>query len=279
MTLYDYVILRRKKMRINQRQQIKISFSVADLPLNLSPEELFRLAQKLGVSGIEVIPGIKTFPHLKKLRYLSSYYNVPILTIHQPFFRGFGAISIEESLQLAKVFDASYVLHPNSFHPLTSQESRKYFARYRNLSRKLRVNILVENMASRYTLPVLRNLKKPHPSTSDLMRLQSICEKYQFGITLDTSHFQSPTPHLTSEFQAVEKLIKNIHLSNFTTERQHLSLTCGQLKTKELLLYLRSTGYSGLVTLELSPNVFVNRNDYYNALISSISLVKKYLWD
>src|SRR3989338_10198802 len=70
-------------------KKAKISVSVADLPINISPERLFAVGKKLGIDGVEVVLGYKSFPPHIKLVKLSQKFGVPILSLHQPqsFFK------------------------------------------------------------------------------------------------------------------------------------------------------------------------------------------------
>jgi hypothetical protein len=62
----------------------KISFSITDLPIISSIKELFALAKKIKVDGIEGVLGYKTYFAFDNLKTLSNQYNIPILSIHQP---------------------------------------------------------------------------------------------------------------------------------------------------------------------------------------------------
>lgn len=254
-----------------------ISFSIADIPVNISIQELFSVAQEEGVSGVEILPGFKTFPHMKKLQFLTSKYNIPILSIHQPLLHGLGSIGQEASLQLASAFHALYTIHPLSSVATSSSKAEEYFTLWKNQSRKYHVPILLENMPKSYTLPLIRNIRKPHSSTSDLSTIQSICKKYDFGMTLDTTHLMKKHPEKELLSLPWKSSIKNIHLSDFSGSTQHMALGKGEQDTKSFLRFLRENHYKGIITLELSPKVFVNKKTYIEDLRQSVKFVRTHI--
>ena len=254
----------------------KVSFSIADIPLGVSIESLFAVARDLKTDGVEILPGFRTFPHLKKLKELISKYNVDILSVHQPLYTGFGVISEEIAIGLAHYFQAKYVMHPFSKYALNSIEAENYFYYMQKLLRRYNVKGFLENMPFTYSLPLVSQIqKRPHLSNTNLSALRKTCNEYGFGMTFDTTHCMQSDLTTVAGLQEALPLIGNIHLSDYSG-RQHLPLGNGKVDIGKFLTFLRKNNYSELVTLELSPRIFCPKGEYLRGLESSIKIVQGY---
>lgn len=256
---------------------MKISLSIADLPLNISIGETFALAKKLGFDGVEILPGFKTYSSISQLSKLSQKYNMPILSIHHQFWVGKALLSSRKAFKTANHFRAIIVVHPLKNHSVRSVRQNVFMKKISDLSQEYNVPVGIENMPPQSTLPIYKHFSKTHASTTRLLDVYTLCKKYGFGITLDTSHLAtSDIPSLKS-FAIIQSLIKNVHLSDYSLKKQHLGLGSGKLNTGKLLEALEKNNYKGLVTLELSPKIFSQKKKYYADIKQSLKLVRKLL--
>lgn len=257
----------------------RLSFSVADIPLGIAIEEYFLLANHLKVDGLEVVIGWKTRWALKKIKRLSKRYDVPILSIHQPAWSIAGFVQDEGAFKFAREFDAIYVTHPIVVQPMNSPKSIEYFEWLSKMKEKHNVDILIENMTNIYQLmPLLHYVsKKHHDSATSILSFEKVCKKYNLGFTLDISHLMEKRPHEAKGFAEVLPYLRNIHLGDYNSKKEHLRLGDGDLDYDSFLKYLKKIKYSGLVNLELCPRILNSREKYYKDITESVITVKKYL--
>lgn len=255
---------------------MKISLSIADLPFNIDIEDLFSMAVTLGFDGVEVLPGFKMSTILQ-LSDLSKKYNIPILSIHHPFWVGKYIISSEQAFAMAKFFNAVIVVHPLKNQSLSSIKQNDFMDQIVKLSKKTKVTVAVENMPIQSVLPIYKYFSKVHESTTQLLPLYEMCKDYGFGLTLDTSHFMTQDILSVEGFDKILPLIKNIHLSDCTKSKQHLALGDGYIDLEKLLKHLKKVNYSGLLTLELSPRLYSNKEKYYRDIEKSFFLIRSCL--
>jgi len=255
----------------------KISFSIADLPININIEYLFEFAQKNNVDGIEIVLGYKTFPGIKRLSKFSNHYNTPILSIHSPLLFGKLIYPIEEIFQMAQFFRAKLIIHPLKGQNVNSQNQKNYLLKMSQLQKKYEVEVLLENLSPRSSLPIYKYFSKADVSTTNIVNIYKLSKKYHFGITFDTSHFNNPSIHKSKDFKIIFPYIKNIHLSDFKKKNQHLALGEGCLDVEKFLRFLKKYKYCNLITLELSPHLYYSFNKYRIDLSDSINRMRK-LW-
>ncbi len=252
---------------------MKISLSIADLPFNIKIEDLFSKAANLGFDGVEVLPGFKisTIPQLSDL---SKQYSMPILSIHHPFWVGKYIFSSEKAFAMAKFFNAVIVVHPLKSQALSSLKQYDFMKQIAKLSKKANVVVAIENMPIKSVLPIYKHFSKAHKSITQLLPLYAMCEEFGFGVTLDTSHFMTQDILSVEGFDKIMPLIKNIHLSDCTDSKQHLALGDGYIDVEVFLKHLKKVNYSGLLTLELSPRLYSNKEKYYRDIEKSLFLIK-----
>lgn len=254
------------------KRTFQISLSIADLPFNIDPEKVFRIANEEKIDGIEVVAGIKFLPLLFKLRSF-SYLRLPILSIHQPVSLVKKIIGNNELFTLAGRLKAKVVIHPLKDRSLDHELQLKYFSAMSVYGKRYHVKILLENLAIKSSLPIF-NMFRVNLSTTKLENFAAISLKYKFGITFDTSHFGKESPGNNKEFLAIFNLIENIHLSDFDADKKHLALGSGIFETEKFIQFLKNKKYSGLVTLELSPRLFYSENKYLREIRNSLKLLK-----
>lgn len=255
---------------------MKISLSIADLPLNLTTEELFHLASKTGFDGVEMLPGIKTIPFLKKSSTLSEKYNLPILSIHKPFWIFNTLFPTGKIFSIAKKFQALLVVHPLQKYSMSSKEQVRFLKYLAKHSEKNGVQVAIENLPKSSTIPLYKLFSQANSSTTRIADIYEVCKKYELGITLDTSHLETTSLVNMKELQIAFNLIKNIHISDFNKKKQHLALGSGELMTSEFLSFLKKRKYKGLITLELSPRIYCSKEKYFSEIASSFKIIKKF---
>lgn len=260
-------------------KNMKLSFSVADIPLGIAIEEYFLLANHLKVDGLELVIGWKTRWAFKKIKRLSNRYNVPILSIHQPPWSIAGFVQDEGAFKFAQEFGSIFVAHPIVVQPMDSPKSQAYFKWLSDMKKKYSIDILIENMTNIYQLmPLLHYVsKKHHDSATSLMSFGKVCKKYNLGFTLDTSHLMEPRPQEAEGFKEIQPFMRNVHLGDYTSKKEHLGLGDGNLDYESFLKYLSKIKYSGLINLELCPRILNARERYYKDITESVKIVKKLL--
>lgn len=254
---------------------MKISLAIADTPLNIKIEELFYLADKLGFDGIEVLLGPKTFFPIHVLDALSTKYNIPILSIHHPFSLLRYIISSGKAFETAQHFNAMMVVHPLSHNSIDSPAQIKFMDKIFENSKKYNVLVTLENMPEQKKVPFLKYFAPAHHSTTLLSSITALCEKYNFGTTLDTCHLETPDITRLKDYVKYREHIRNIHMSDYDENRQHLALGSGHLNTSALLQDLKKHKYNGIITLELSPKLFSNKKTYFLEIERSYDFIKQ----
>lgn len=256
---------------------IPISLSIADLPLTVSPEHMFSVAKTAGFDSVEVVLGMRFRNPREQLKNVSNKYALPIVSFHLPLSIGKLFVSLEESFQVARDHDAVIVAHPLKKYELDDPVQQHYLSNLQKLAKRFRTRVLIENMSPKSSLPIYCTFSKSTASTQDLMLLEKISTQYGFGMTLDTSHLQDATFHRSAVVTKVFHAIGNIHLSDFAKDKQHLGLGEGDLAVKECIEFLIQKKYRGLLTLELSPRLFISQGNYVADVKQSLDLVKSYM--
>lgn len=258
---------------------MKISFSITDLSPFLTVDRQFEIAKELGFDGVEVFAGFKTRFVQKRLLDLSRKFSIPILSVHQPAWAFLGMYLDEGSIAMAQKFGAGYNAHPFLFNtPLVSAKAKNYFVWLSQMSKKYNTRIFLENMPCDHALPFLEQaIFRPHVSSTNLKNIAEVCYEYNFGHTLDTSHLCVEHPFSLAEFPDIQDYMENIHLSDFTPNRQHLELGKGLLDLTSFCKTLKKIKYRGFITLEISLSVFMSQTAYYASLQNSLLLLRKNL--
>lgn len=254
---------------------MKIILSIADIPFNIFPEELFQAASKIGFDGVEVLLGIKTFSPIKYLEKLSSKYSLPILSIHHPFWALSYITSSDKAFKTAQHFNALMVVHPLASHSINSPKQQDFLHKIELQSKKYHVEVALENMPKEKSMPVIRHISPTHTSTTNLSEIYLASKKHNFNITLDTCHLKTPDITKIEDYKDVRPLIKNVHLSDYDKNTQHLALGEGSLNSEKLIKDFIENKYEGLITLELSPRLFCKKEKYFKDIKKSFEIVKR----
>ena len=258
------------------KRKPKISFSIADVPIGIPINELFSLASQLKIDGVEIVIGYKTFPPIQRLQKLSEKYRVPILSIHQPLIPIVCILFYDTAIKTAAYFKAKYAIHPPALYPLFSKKSQQYFTWVKKVAQENKVEVLIENMPEVSAIPIIKNYIKRDKSSADVSMIQQISKKYGFFVNLDTSHVHNALMYKSDEIVNAFPFIKNIHLSDFTKTVEHLPLGKGIMDIQNFLIFLRKKQYANLITLELSPKIFVNKHTYFSGIKLSVEYVRSF---
>ena len=256
----------------------KILVSINDFPIFKDYEYAFSEIKKTGADGIEVIYGIKSKWPFRNTKKLSQKYNLPVFSVHQPLWSGFGLpdfsfIRFAKSLNVEKI-----VIHPLAKTSLSDKRMKKYFEKMAKLSSDHNLTMLLENLPVSNQAPFIDKLFPGHKDTFDPLKILETAKKYGFKMTLDTSHFENLNlgkwPHLKTILSDTE----NIHLSSFSLNRAHLPLHLGDFNYKDFFVALKKHDYKGFITLEIYyPKMIPLKNYDYPSIKKSIEIIKQEL--
>lgn len=256
----------------------RINNSITDFsPLFLDLEYVFKRLQATGIDGIELVIGVKSRWNPKRIQYLSKKYNLPIVSIHQPAWSGLGGMFFDEGfVDLASEFGAkSITFHPLSSISFTHPRMKAYLQKLGQLRKKKGIDIFLENLPRLYEPKILNKFIRPIKDTMDAEEVCRITKEYGIKMTLDIDHLRQTAPHKQAWFNKILPNIGNIHLSSFTSDKNHLPLSMGDFHTKEFIIALHKANYKGLLTLELHYPGLITLFDYnFEMIKKSVELVK-----
>lgn len=251
-----------------------ISTSITDLlPLHTSIETDFKNIKQTGVDGVEIVLGTKTRWKIDEILEYSKKYDLPVTSVHQPMWSGL-AVRFDDKgfIEAAKKLGTTMIVfHALPFISLQSSIMRKYFKHLATLQKECDITVMLENGS-----PRIFNTYVPfyHSSSYHILDIFSVAEEYDFKMTLDISHEESPNPHEQDWFAKILPKIANIHLSSFDKTREHLPLDKGIFQVKSFLSYLQNNNYKNLLTFEIFyPGALGFRCDY-EAIKRSVEIVK-----
>ncbi|HSA84050.1 MAG TPA: TIM barrel protein [Patescibacteria group bacterium] len=238
----------------------KVNTSIFDFsPLFRDMEYLFRGLKETGVDGVELIVGYKSRWSVKRMRYLSEKYDLPIVSLHQPAWSGFGLTFFDEGfVDLAKTFGAKGI----TFHPLMNMSfadprMKKYLEKLREIREKKQIDVFLENLPVKYEPGLLNTFFHSGLDTTDVEKVAQITREYGIKMTFDIDHAHVPSPHQEAWFSRIFSQIGNVHLSSFSKDANHLPLDMGDFHIQAFLQELHRKNYQGLFTLELHyPSLF-----------------------
>lgn len=251
---------------------MKVSLSTACLyiyPLR----KTFELAKRAGFDGVELVVG----PEVESrggdyVRRLSQEFSLPVLTVHPPLFGypGWGNVQrtnepyIDRLSKIARAVGAPIVvLHMPRARRLEDLIGQCFVTRL--LSARDRLN----GTGPRFALensPKFRERDGEYALRS-LPDLRRFADEHDFPMTLDTAHVGTWGIDLIQSLDLFEGRLVNVHFSDLrevpewqmklpqlhSYVRQHQMPGSGILPLKEFLLELKSRGYQGPITYELSP--------------------------
>ena len=255
---------------------MKVSVSISDLPLLNRLEYLFSGLKEAGADGLEIVTGVKSRWSWQRLQVLVEKYELPITSAHQPPWSALNLYFDDRYVKRAKEIGiTNFVYHPLPRYSFSDQKMMEYAERLSALRKEHNVNIMLENMPSVFRRTFASKFMPLSPDTTDVEKFIPFLQKYDLNFNLDISHVFVPEPHKESWFDEIFPRMKNIHLSSFRSDRDHLPLYMGELKTKEFIRALKKRNYSGLITLEIFYPRMVRMSGFdFDAIQQSIELVK-----
>jgi len=220
-------------------------------------EKAFRIASETGYDGMEVIIS-EDFGQEEGYSLLRGLKEImPIYVLHAPFdlIPGWGdrIAALLKTVELARMISVPMV----TFHPPKWLDLEMKFWRWmymvRDFQRELgggKVSIAMENM------PYKGNLLRFNPyilrKTKDMVRF---VDKKNLYFTFDCAHMGTANTRFVRNFLRLYKTkrVKNIHFSDYQSQREHLLPGHGVLPLAELLEYLKESSYDEMMTLEILP--------------------------
>jgi sugar phosphate isomerase/epimerase len=255
--------------------QYKIAVSITDFPLQTSVDTFFKQFKKAGADSVELVLGIKTF-NLPSMVSLSKKYGVPITSIHQSYWSGLGFSMDEYFIRQAKSLGiTTFTFHPLTFASFTSIRMQQYFKKLQKLQKKYEITICLENMPKERVYEKL--FSPPWDSmVSQLEKMYEIAQQYDLSLTYDVSHTRFTHPQEHEIFKMMLPLVRNIHLSSFQDDQEHLPLDKGEFDTKAFLNYLKKENYTGLITFEINYSLSKRILSPYDfsEIVRSVSIIK-----
>ncbi len=233
----------------------------------VEPRSLFTIARTAGFEGLEyVVTPAHTAAHADELKSLTAETGLRIRNVHAPYMPvadwGDEIQSLRLTVELAAHLDARSV----TFHPPQRVIEDVEFARWvsgtPDFQRDVgggRILVSIENM------PKVRSWRgRRLPFTTSPFRYQKrhelwdLLERHNLFMTFDTTHFGTSRQSLAGCFAQFRERVRTIHLSNFRRGdfEQHTPPYDGDLDLEGFLREVKSSGYDGLLTLEVRPQSF-----------------------
>ena len=223
------------------------------------------LARQVGFDGVELVLGPEAILRGPGyVRGLSREYNLPVLSLHPPIapFPGMrdATRTVPWLVDFARRVECGLiVLHT----PKTTSTNEPVWTRF--------VEAIVLQRSDPDVRVSLENGGFFRPSDGrfllhDIRRLCEFAERYDLPLTLDTAHAGTSGYDLLEVLALYGRRVANVHFSDLARRRvfpdwpplytfflHHQMPGEGELPLREFLSALLCTGYSGILTLELSP--------------------------
>jgi sugar phosphate isomerase/epimerase len=244
--------------------RLPLSFSTGTLyhfPLHTT----FQLVSEAGFDGVELVLGPEVLLRgAGHVRQLSRQYALPVLSLHPPIVpypgQGHPARILPQLVSLAERVDCNLiVLHTPKTESVDDPRWQQFVAVLLRERAGTDVQISLENGG------IFRDSDKRYV-LHDLRRLRAFADRHDLPLTFDTAHAGTSDRELVKAYAAVNGRVVNVHLSDlaqrplfpdwpplYTFFRHHQLPGEGMLPLAEFVRVLVASGYSGPVTLEVSP--------------------------
>ncbi len=233
----------------------------------------FSLAKRAGFDGVELVVGPEVdIRGTSYVRKLSEEFSLPVLTVHPPLYgyRGWDSINIsyapymEKALELTGAVGAKLVVvhAPRAYNAndAVGKPFEESIAAARGSTNGSGPRLGVENSA-RFSGRDANYMLRALPE------LREFVEKHDTAMTLDTAHVGTFDLDLLASLDFFDGRVANVHLSDLrdvphwlmnqprlhSYYRQHQFPGSGTLPLRDLLRELKTRGYDGTITYELSP--------------------------
>lgn len=212
----------------------------------------FATAKRLAYDGLEVMVGVDSISaDVEAVRQLRDFHEVPVMAIHAPCLlisqRVWGSDpweKLKRSAHMAHELGASVVVvHP----PFRWQREygRRFVEGVEELSLELDMVFAVENM-----YPWRTGKREFQAYVPDW---DPITQPYEH-VTLDVSHAATSRADALEMAKALGGRLSHLHMTDGAGSAldEHLIPGRGTQPCAELLAYAAESGYSGLITIEVS---------------------------
>jgi sugar phosphate isomerase/epimerase len=232
-------------------------------------DDIASIARQAGADGLELLLNARLLAAgPDRIARIAHVHDVPIRSVHPPirFFHPGGSVhdDVIAAAEFARALPGCQVLvmHAVGGATLHSEQGRAFFRTVDAVTTilgKSGTRLAIEN----------RGTVQPQPRMDFLDRLQNlyrVCEEWDLDITFDTSHAASFGLNIVPALDIVYPRLANIHLSDRREEapaiasgiinaltREHQAPGSGALPLAPFVQRLRTKGYRGAITLELSP--------------------------
>ena len=245
---------------------MKLSISTGSLylfPLNW----IFGLAAGAGFEGVELALGHEAvWRGSKTVLNLAQKRQLPIFSVHPPLFSLPGWDDIADARKIihyaAEIGASVVVQHTPPTRSLNSQTGvawQRATEEARRLGQELGVALALENLA--IFRPEQRDLALADPE-----QLYRYAEENDFPLTLDTAHAATWPYDVIDLYRLYRDRLVNLHFSDFKEVpawldrpqlhsyiKHHQLPGAGDLPLHTLIQQASADGYTGFVTLEISP--------------------------
>jgi sugar phosphate isomerase/epimerase len=260
------------------KSKIKILASITDFPLFRTFNYNFSKLAKTEVDGVEIVHGIKCRWPFKKVAVLSKKHNLPVLSVHQPLWGGYGAPDFTFVKFAKKLGVEKIVIHPLADAALECEKMQKYFKKISEIQKEHGLKMLLENLPVKNQAPLVDKLFPGHKETFDPRLILKSAKKYGFKITLDTTHLEDKDIHKKPWLKDILEYTENIHLSNFSPKKAHYPIHLGEIDYKAFLSVLKKNNYQGFITLEIYyPKMTPLFNYDYSGVKKSVDIIREEL--
>jgi len=215
------------------------------------------IASRVGFDGVELVLGYGFQDSDGDKEIATTLKEAPILSLHAPFYRLRGWGKPFESLQKTILLAERHSIPRVTFHPPRWLDLEFGFYRslnrIRNFQRSFGKETLVITMEN---MPVTHGFFKIAPYFfSRPASLVAFAEMHNLLITMDATHLGTRERDFIGDVDLLlsSGRVQNVHFSDYANGREHLFPGKGVLPLQQLLETLKSTGYNGIITLELLP--------------------------
>lgn len=252
----------------------KVALSTASVYPERTPDA-FELAARLGYDGVEVMVGQDPVSQdVEVLRRLSDHYEVPVLAVHAPCLlvtqRVWGRdpwVKLRRAREAAERLGAStVVVHP----PFRWQReyAREFEAGLARMREETDVVFAVENM-----FPLRARGSEVVPYAPGWNPVD-----YDYPhVTLDLSHTAVAGVDALEMAAKLGDRLAHLHLADgvgTTNKDEHLAPGRGAQPCAQVLERLASTGYTGLIVLEINTRKAASRSERIKDLAEGLAFAR-----
>ncbi|MGI8858371.1 MAG: sugar phosphate isomerase/epimerase family protein [Thermomicrobiales bacterium] len=227
------------------------------------------IARQAGADGLELLLNNQLLTvGPERAVHAASAHQVPIRSVHPPIRFINSRQHVHDDMIAAAEYARAIpdcrvlVMHAVGGASLHSERGRAFFRTIDAVTAILRgstVRLAIENRGTLHPQPRMDFLDK-------LQNLYRVCEEWDLDITFDTSHAASFGLNIVPALDGIYPRLANIHFSDRREEppaiaaglvnsltREHQLPGAGALPLASFVQRLRTKGYRGAITLELSP--------------------------